>query len=313
MAKWSNDQMTQFFQPSLHRFTVFTAACTLLLLVAGALVTSNDAGLSIPDWPLNYGGAVPPLVGGIRYEWTHRLIASFVGLLTIVLAAWLSRRDPRSWVRRLGWAALAIIIAQGILGGLTVLFLQRQPLSAIHATLAQLFFCTVVSLAVFTGRWWQSNHAHHEDSSRPTVRTLVVWTCAAVFLQLILGAAFRHKGIGIVPHVVGAGVVTFLVLWTTQATRHRFSKVALLSHVALVLRVLLICQLVLGAAAWWSRHFAAQFPQPIPVMVVLTVVHTVLGAVVLAAALLTALITYRLIVPERSWSGVPESHQVVSR
>ncbi len=304
--------MTQFSQPSLHRFALFTAACTLLLLVAGALVTSNDAGLSIPDWPLNYGGVVPPLVGGIRYEWAHRLIAGFVGLLTIVLAAWLSLRDPRPWLRRLGWAALALVVAQGILGGLTVLFLQRQPLSAIHATLAQLFFCIVVSLAVFTSRWWQAGHSRYPDPARPVLRALVVCTCAAVFLQLVLGAALRHKGTGIIPHLVGAAVVTLFVLWTTQALRTRCPDAAPLLHLALILRVLLIVQLVLGAAAWWSRQFAAQFPQPIPVMVTLTVVHTVLGAVLLAAALLTALVAYRLLLPERSWSRVPQSRQVPS-
>jgi len=305
--------MIQSFNSHLHRFAVFTAAFTLLLLVAGALVTSNDAGLSIPDWPLNYGGAVPPLVGGIRYEWTHRLIASFVGLLTIALAVWLCRRDPRPWVRRLGWAALTLVIAQGVLGGLTVLFFQRQPLSAIHATLAQLFFCTVVSLAVFTSRWWQSDHPCQEAFARPSLRSLVVWTCAAIFLQLVLGAAFRHKSIGILPHLVGAAAVTFLVFWTTQAIRHRSRNAALLSRIALVLQVLLLCQLLLGAAAWWSRQHAVQFPQPIPVMVTLTVLHTVFGAIVLAAALLTALCTFRLVIPARSWARVPESQQVASR
>src|SRR5437899_9420341 len=94
--------MTTSKKTGLHRFALFTAGCTLLLLVAGALVTSNDAGLSVPDWPLSYGSLTPPMVGGIRYEHSHRLIASFVGLLTIVLAVWLWLREPRPWVRRLG-------------------------------------------------------------------------------------------------------------------------------------------------------------------------------------------------------------------
>ena len=302
--------MTQSFNPSLHRFAVFAAACTLLLLVAGALVTSNDAGLSIPDWPLNYGGAVPPLIGGIRYEWTHRVIASFVGFLTILLAVWTQRRDPRPWVRRLGWSALGLVIAQGILGGLTVLFFQRQPLSAIHGTLAQLFLCTVVSLAVFTSRWWQSDLPRHEDAGRPPLRSLVLWTFAVILLQLILGAAFRHKGIGIIPHLAGAAAVTVYIFWTAGAIRRRFRELAPLARMAILLRALLICQLLLGGAAWWSRIIASEFPQPIPVMVVFTVIHTVLGAVVLAMALLTALCTYRLLTPARSWAPASAPQQV---
>ena len=302
--------MTQSFNSSLHRIAVFTAACTLLLLIAGALVTSNDAGLSIPDWPLNYGGAVPPLVGGIRYEWTHRVIASFVGLLTIILAVWLWRHEPRRWVRRLGWVALGAVVAQGVLGGLTVLFFQRQPLSALHATLAQLFFCTVVSIAVFTSRWWQSDLARHEDAGRPSLRSLVVWTSAVILLQLILGAAFRHKGIGIIPHFAGAAAVTVYVFWTTGAIRRRFRGVAPLARMATLLCALLICQLLLGGAAWWSRLFSRDFPQPIPVMVTLTVAHTVLGAVVLATALLTALFAYRLLTPARDWAPAIDPQQV---
>src|SRR5580700_11004773 len=107
---------------NVHRFAVFTACCTFLLLIAGALVTSNDAGLSVPDWPLSYGSFLPPMVGGIFWEHGHRMIATFVGILTIVLAVWLWRSEPRPWVRRLGLGALGLIVAQGVLGGLTVRF-----------------------------------------------------------------------------------------------------------------------------------------------------------------------------------------------
>src|ERR1700681_4955525 len=103
---------------NVHRFAVFTAVCTFLLLVAGALVTSNDAGLSVPDWPLSYGSLTPPMVGGIFYEHGHRMIASFVGLLSIVLAVWLWRLESRSWLQWLGVAAVGAVVAQGILGGI---------------------------------------------------------------------------------------------------------------------------------------------------------------------------------------------------
>src|SRR5246127_3621697 len=110
----------------LHRFAKLVAACTVILVLAGSLVTSTDAGLSVPDWPTTYGWNMftfPPSkwVGGIFYEHGHRLIASTVGMLTIALAAWLWHSDPRQWMKRLGATALGAVILQGVLGGVTVL------------------------------------------------------------------------------------------------------------------------------------------------------------------------------------------------
>jgi len=280
----------------MHRYAVFTASCTFLLLIAGALVTSNDAGLSIPDWPLAYGSLTPPMVGGIRYEFTHRVIATCIGLLTIGLAAWLWKAENRAWMRWLGVAALGGVIAQGILGGMTVRMFQPPAVSAAHATLAQLFFSTVVAIAVFTSPWWSREVAPVEDPKTPHVRSLVVWTAVAVFLQLILGAAFRHKGFGIIPHLIGAVIVTILIFMTAGALKRRFSNVPELRKCARLLHILIGVQLLLGGGAYWSRLYAAHFPQPIPVMVALTVVHTVTGALVLAATLVTALLTYRLVI-----------------
>src|SRR5580692_6351655 len=101
--------------PGLHRFALATSACTVLLLMAGALVTSNDAADSVPDWPLAYGKIIPPLIGGIRYEFAHRVVAGLVSILTLVLVIWLSRVDTRRWARRLGWTALGLVIAQALL------------------------------------------------------------------------------------------------------------------------------------------------------------------------------------------------------
>src|ERR1700752_4765827 len=109
--------------PWLHRYAVLLACCTLLLVVAGALVTRNDAGLSVPDWPLSYGKLMPPMEGGILYEHGHRTVATTVGLLTIVSMIWLFRSERRNWLRRLGAIALLAVILQGVLGGLTVLLL----------------------------------------------------------------------------------------------------------------------------------------------------------------------------------------------
>jgi cytochrome c oxidase assembly protein subunit 15 len=285
--------------PSIHRYALVTACCTFLLLIAGALVTSNDAGLSIPDWPLAYGSLTPPMVGGIRYEFTHRVIATCIGILTIVLAACLWRVEKRGWMRWLGVAALGGVIAQGILGGMTVRMFQPPPVSAAHATLAQLFFSTVVAITVFTSDWWSREQPLLEDPKSPPVRSLVVWTAAAVFLQLILGAAFRHKAFGIIPHLIGAVIVTILIFMTAGALKRRFARVPELRKCAKILHILIGVQLLLGGGAYWSRMYAAQFPQPIAVMVALTVIHTVTGALVLAATLVTTLITYRLVSSEK--------------
>src|ERR1700680_3440648 len=282
---------------SLHKYAVVTACSTFLLLIAGALVPSNGAGLSVPTWPRAWGSVIPPMVGGIIYEWSHRVIAASVGFLTIILAVWLWIAEKRPWMRWLGLAALGGVIAQGILGGLTVRMFQPPAVSAAHATLAQLFFCTVVAIAFFTSAWWQSNIPEMDDDGRPHVRSLTIWTIAAVFLQLILGAAFRHKGFGIIPHLIGAFVVTMLVFMTAGALKRRFSNTQPLRKCARFLHILIGTQFLLGAGAWWSRIYAARFPQPVTVMVTLTVVHTVTGALLLATTLMTALVTSRMLRP----------------
>jgi heme a synthase len=288
---------------NVHRVAVFTAACTFFLLIAGALVTSNDAGLSVPDWPLSYGSLTPPMVGGIFYEHGHRMIASFVGMLSIVLAAWLWRvasRGPENkrWLRWVGVAALGAIVAQGLLGGLTVLFFLPPAVSSAHATLAQIFFATVASIALFTSAWWERERVLWlSDFRSPSIHTLSMATVCAVFVQLILGAAFRHKAFGIIPHLAGAVVVTGLIFWLAGALMRRFPGVPELRFAARGLHMLIGLQLLLGAAAWWSRVYAAPFPQPIPVMVGLTVAHVVTGALVLVSTVLVTLVCYRLIRP----------------
>jgi len=131
----------------LHRYNMLLAATSLLLIAAGGLVTSTGSGLAVPDWPSTYGHfmysfPLSMMVGGILYEHGHRLIASTVGLMTIVLALWLTWVEPRRWVRRLGWIALLVVITQGVLGGLTVLYFLPAPISISHAGLAQIFLCS---------------------------------------------------------------------------------------------------------------------------------------------------------------------------
>jgi cytochrome c oxidase assembly protein subunit 15 len=283
--------------PGLHRFALFTAAATFLLIIAGALVTSNDAGLSVPDWPLSYGQLMPPMIGGIFYEHGHRMIASFVGLLTIVLAVWLWRVEERGWVKRLGWAALGLVIAQGVLGGLTVIFLLPTAVSVGHACLAQLFFSAVVVLALVTSPGWRRGipGLPAADEGSPSLRTLCVAANAAIFVQLLLGAAFRHKGSGIIPHLVGAAIVAVLVVWVIARVVSSFPGQARLFRWALTLNALVMLQLVLGSGAYWIRQLTADYPQPLLPMVALTVAHVALGALILATSVV---LTFEV------WAGV---------
>src|SRR4030095_5633265 len=137
---------------ALNRFAILVACATFCLIIAGALVTSHDAGLATPDWPLSNGQVFPKMVGNLFWEHGHRLIATSVGILTICLVIYLFRSEKRLWVRKLGLVALLGVVAQGLLGGLTVKLMLPLVVSSAHATLAQLFFCTTVSLAVFTSR-----------------------------------------------------------------------------------------------------------------------------------------------------------------
>src|SRR5690242_10519693 len=184
----------------LHRYAVLWSFCTLFLVVAGGLVTSNDAGLSVPDWPLSYGKLMPPMTGGIFYEHGHRMVATTVGLLTIGLVIWLWRAERRRWLRLLGLAALGAVIAQGVLGGMTVIFLLPRPVSISHACLAELFFSTTVAIAVFTSRSWMRGPREVGDHGLFGIAGLAA---ATIFCQVALGAAARHHALGVVPHVIG--------------------------------------------------------------------------------------------------------------
>src|SRR5689334_385309 len=182
----------------LHRYAKLVTASTVLLIAAGGMVTSTDSGLSVPDWPTTYGWnmftfPLSKMVGGIRYEHSHRLIASTVGFLTIILAAWTWRIEQRRWVRWLGVACLGAVILQGLLGGLTVLLLLPPPVSIGHAGLAQLFFCLTLTLALVTSPGWRADHPAVDDV---TLRRLTALTTAAVYVQILLGATMRHTNSG---------------------------------------------------------------------------------------------------------------------
>jgi len=280
-----------------HHFAVFTACVTFILIIAGALVTSNDAGLSVPDWPTSFGSIykIPHLVGGVRFEHTHRMIAQFVGLLTIIIAVWTWRVEKRRWMRILGVAALGTVIAQGILGGITVLFYLPPVVSSAHAALAQTFFCIAVVIALFTGRRWIEEQPRVElDIRRPSLITLTLLSIFVLYVQLILGAMFRHKGMSWWPHVLNAGVVALVLTWTAVRALSVYSHIQAVKKPAIIMLCLLIGQLCLGFIAFLTRvawgHDAVQPELP---MVMSTVAHVAVGALLLATTVVLAIQVWR--------------------
>ena len=292
----------------LHRFAQFVVGCTVLLVLAGSLVTSTGSGLAVPDWPTTYGWNMftfPPSkwVGGIFYEHGHRLIASTVGFLTIVLAAWIWLADPRRWMKRLGVAALAAVIAQGVLGGLTVLFFLPDAISTAHAGLAEIFFCMTVAIALFTSRGWTEAAGAADDRA---LRVVATATTALVYTQIIVGAVMRHSGAGLaipdfplmfgglVPdrwsnaiaihfaHRVGALIVAAAVLATSAHVWYHHRGRRELTGPAGIIIGLVLVQITLGALTVLSRRNVA-----------INSAHVVCGALVLATSLVITLRSWR--------------------
>jgi cytochrome c oxidase assembly protein subunit 15 len=287
------------YHPGVHKFALFLVLYSAVLLTAGALVTSEDAALAVPDWPLSYGTLNPPMVGGIAFEHSHRLIAAGLGFLIIILAFLLWRYEERPWMKWLGFAALGGVIFQGVLGGLTVIKLLHYWLPVMHACTAEIMFAILVSIAFFTSRWYMQSLPQYADRGSPSIHSIVTLNAFVIFLQVLVGAGFRHKYISLKPHVFGAPIVLAMVIWTAATLRRRFPEVKEISRARVLLHSIVGLQILLGIAALWTRISTADAPQPMPLMVAATVVHTVVGAILFAASIVTVLLCYRLVPRKR--------------
>jgi cytochrome c oxidase assembly protein subunit 15 len=296
----------------VHLFAALVATATGILIFAGGLVTSTESGLSVPDWPNTYGYfmfffPLDKMVGGIRFEHTHRLIASTVGFLILVLAVWLWRAEPRFWVRRLGYIALAAVIVQGILGGITVLWYLPDPISIAHASLAQIVFCLTMTIALVTSPGWK--RAYAADGPAPDdlmLRRVAAVTTGLIYLQIVVGATMRHTGAGLaipdfplmfgrlIPphwdaaiavhfaHRGGALLVSLAILATTGHALYHHRRRSELRRPSLLLLVLLTAQITLGALTVLTGK---QF--------IINSLHVVTGATVLATSLVLTLRAHR--------------------
>ena len=288
----------------LRRYAVFVACCTFGLVIAGAEVASNDAALSVPDWPLSWGHLVPTLEGGIRYEFAHRVAAMLVGLLTLVLAVWMqagrrqakacpttapamvghasacpSERSSDALPTRLAWAAVAVVLAQAALGGVAVRFIIPAWATIAHASLGQLFFAIMVAICVrlyapVDGTW-----------AVPTLLAAV-----ALFAQTILGAGVRYGVVAAVAHIVGAAGAIILVMWAALTILMRQMDNPKLRRAAMLLLSITFSQVFLGIAAMTARIVYAGAPQPMPMMVLFTVAHVAVGSLALGAAVALAML-----------------------
>ena len=282
----------------MHIFAVVTAVATFCLLIAGGLVTSTDSGLAVPDWPLSYGTWFPPMVGGIRYEHGHRMIAAAVGTMIVVLAMWLARREPRRWVRSLGYAAVGTVILQGLFGGLTVLLMLPPQISVAHACLGQAVFCLLVCVAQATGPSWAQRPGQTEDRRWPSWRLLGTTVAGLAGLQLLLGAILRHTGGGMGWHLGGAVLLLLGIGGMIARTAQAAKPPAALRTGSRRLGIVLLVQLVLGGLAWWQREAVA-----------IETAHVAVGALLLAQAVLVAWHAWRLTCPPRAAlrpAGLPE-------
>jgi heme a synthase len=301
---------------ALHRFAIAVAAATVLLIFVGGLVTSTGSGLAVPDWPLSFGHVFPRMVGGVLYEHGHRMVAATVGFATLLLTIAVWRIEQRRSVRMLALAAVGTVIAQGLLGGLTVILLLPPVVSVAHACLAQAFLCLTVALAVTTNPHWETIQPIARDQEAPPLALLTRATACAVYLQLVLGAIMRHTGAGLaipdfplafgrfVPpfdhpgvaihfaHRIGAVVVVALVTWTAAAVCSRVVREPRLLRPALAAVGLAVVQVSLGALTVWSRK--AVLP---------TTAHVAVGAALLATTFLLALRASRLVPLPRTASS----------
>ena len=294
--------------PGHHRFALFTACCTVVLLLAGALVTSTGSSLAVPDWPLSFGKFFPPMTGGVLFEHGHRMVAGTVAILTLILAIYTQRAEPRGWVRKLAWTALGAVVLQAVLGGVTVLLHLPTEVSVAHAGLAQIFFCLVVSLALVTSPTWSGEKTGRLAGKGDSIPVQAAWTTGIIYLQILIGAVTRHSGAGLaIPdfplsfgHLLPTEWSPSIILQFSHTRVGAFLVLALVTRMSY-----LVCRAYPeeGSLFWpgftagllvWVQCLLGLLIIVSQKAVVPTSIHVVVGAATLASMLVLTLNSYHL-------------------
>ncbi len=318
---------TPNYKPALAWFCIFAMFWAILLLYAGAYTTSIQAGMAFLDWPLSNSSINPEgwlSDPEMRAEHSHRLLGAKLGLLSIALVVWTMLRESRRSVRIVAWALLALVISQGLLGGLRVLLDQlnigtesnviAQTFAILHASGAQVVVCTLVALAAMCSRFWIVDKAGLEHPVTQSVQRAGIIACAVIFVQIILGAIMRHTGGGLAiptfPLTPEGGI--FPLHWSFQVTVHWLHRLgAVIATIAIAVffwqllaasqtrrawwqlivatGVILVIQIALGAATIWS------YKNP-----VMASTHMLVGAFLLATVWMLTFLTYRLPIDRKS-------------
>ena len=317
--------------PLLHGWAVAVAGVILTMIVAGGLVTSQNAGDSVPDWPLSYGSVYPThqMVGNVRYEHTHRMIGWALGLMVIALTVALQATRKPPGIRRMGWIALLWVCLLGGLGGLRVMLISkpavqdavmnvfgllgvqsvetaRVTVTVIHTALAQSFLCFMVVLAATLSRRWNTAQQPAISDETGGLRRLAMVTIAMVLMQLVFGALRRQTDATwpLILHLVGAGLVFLHVALIILRIRLYFSDVAPLRRIARGLGILIVAQVALGLAAWWIVRANKPGASPLPEIFgsdilasTMLTAHLAVGAMVLVLTVLAAVYAYKYVAP----------------
>lgn len=293
-------------------FCRVTVAAAFLLLGVGGLVTSNDAGLAVVDWPNSFGYNMflypfSRMTGGIYYEHAHRLFGALVGLTTLAQAILLHVRTGPGPLRRLGWTAFVLVVAQGILGGLRVTgsfttstapedMTPSVALAAVHGVSGQIFFGLLVWIAACASTSWRARSPERPRTASRADLALAATVVAAVMIQLVLGAVQRHLSVLLFPHIVwGVAIVAPLAIHAGFRVWGRQSDAPILGRTGLGLSGAVVVQVFLGFVAYALRDGVA----PGQGAIAFRTLHQWFGAVVLGLSVLLAAWSFRLLRPVR--------------
>lgn len=309
--------------PWPHWLAVLLVCATFPLICIGGLVTSYEAGMAVPDWPSTYGYNLflypwqTWLFGpfDIFVEHGHRLLGAVVGLITIALVVATWRFESTRTVRSVALAALALVIVQGILGGLRVM-LDARDLAKLHGCTAPLFFAVTVVLATMTSRRWVGNEAPTTSPTSGSLHRLGLITAGLAYLQIVFGAQLRHLTPGLdtsvfqtvlMFHIFVAFMVLLHILLLFKKTWRDHRSEPWLTRPAIALVGLVVMQLALGASTWvvnygwpvwfrqygWAQEFIVQ--QESMRQALVTTAHVAFGSLIFVVSVLFVVRSFRLL------------------